>query len=135
RASWRAPILAAVLATGTVVATAEPPRRVACDEPLARLEARCGRLRVAENRARPRKRSIDLHLVVLPALGPRAAPDPVFFLAGRPADPVLCPRCRARPWPTAARLCRGSPVRRGLPAAGRRARRRPRASRAHPGPG
>lgn len=65
---------------------AAPPRWGACDEMLAHLDARCGWLTVPENRAFPRKRSIDLRLVILPARGPEAAADPVFFLAGGPGE-------------------------------------------------
>lgn len=47
--------------------------------------ARCLTLTVPENRANP-TRGIPLHIVVLPALRPDAAPDPIFFLAGGPGQ-------------------------------------------------
>jgi pimeloyl-ACP methyl ester carboxylesterase len=49
-------------------------------------DAYCGRLRVFENRASRQGRTIDLKIVVLPALGREAAPDPLFFLAGGPGQ-------------------------------------------------
>jgi pimeloyl-ACP methyl ester carboxylesterase len=44
----------------------------------------CGVLRVPEDRSHPEGRQIDLRVVVMPATGPTARPDPVFFLAGGP---------------------------------------------------
>lgn len=49
-------------------------------------DAYCGTLTVYENRATRQGRTIDLKIVVLPALGNDAAPDPVFFLAGGPGQ-------------------------------------------------
>lgn len=46
----------------------------------------CGTLRVFENRDARQGRTIDLNIVVLPALGNDAAPDPLFFLAGGPGQ-------------------------------------------------
>jgi pimeloyl-ACP methyl ester carboxylesterase len=47
--------------------------------------ALCGRLEVFENRTGGGAgRKISLRVVVLPARGPRPAPDPVFYLAGGP---------------------------------------------------
>ncbi len=47
--------------------------------------ARCGTVRVFENRDTREGRTIDLAYVVLPALG-KAQPDPVFVLAGGPGQ-------------------------------------------------
>lgn len=46
----------------------------------------CGSYAVWENRATREGRKIDLHIVVLPALGPDIAADPVFEFAGGPGD-------------------------------------------------
>ncbi|HEX8112681.1 MAG TPA: alpha/beta hydrolase [Kofleriaceae bacterium] len=46
----------------------------------------CGSHAVWENRATRQGRKIELRVVVLPALGPDAAPDPVFEFAGGPGD-------------------------------------------------
>jgi pimeloyl-ACP methyl ester carboxylesterase len=47
--------------------------------------ARCYRLAVPENRSTP-SRTIQLRIVVLPATGTVAQPDPVFYLAGGPGQ-------------------------------------------------
>ncbi len=47
-------------------------------------QARCGTFEVFEDRAAHNGRAIKLHIVVLEALGPVAAPDPVFWLDGGP---------------------------------------------------
>jgi pimeloyl-ACP methyl ester carboxylesterase len=44
----------------------------------------CGSLSVWENRATRQGRKIDLNVVVLPALGPNPAPDPVIYINGGP---------------------------------------------------
>lgn len=49
-------------------------------------DAYCGTLTVFENREARQGRTIDLKIVVLPALGNDAAPDPLFFLAGGPGQ-------------------------------------------------
>lgn len=46
----------------------------------------CGSYAVWENRTTRQGRKIDLRIVVLPALGPDVAPDPVFEFAGGPGD-------------------------------------------------
>jgi pimeloyl-ACP methyl ester carboxylesterase len=54
------------------------------------IDARCGTLRVLEDRslAAPNAadRKIDLHIMVLPARGRDPAPDPLFILAGGPGQ-------------------------------------------------
>lgn len=47
-------------------------------------EVLCGTMSVWENRTAKSGRKIDLHMVVLPALSPVPAPDPVFYLSGGP---------------------------------------------------
>lgn len=49
-------------------------------------DAYCGSLRVYENRQARTGRQIDLTIVVLPAVGNRPKPDPLFFLAGGPGQ-------------------------------------------------
>ena len=49
-------------------------------------DAYCGTLKVFENRETKQGRTIDLRIVVLPALGNDALPDPLFFLAGGPGQ-------------------------------------------------
>ena len=49
-------------------------------------DAYCGTLRVFENRETRQGRTIDLKIVVLPALGSDSASDPLFFLAGGPGQ-------------------------------------------------
>ena len=51
-------------------------------------EARCGTYEVRENRTARTGRTIPLYMVVLPARGPRPAPDPVFYLEGGPGIPA-----------------------------------------------
>jgi pimeloyl-ACP methyl ester carboxylesterase len=48
------------------------------------ISAQCGKHTVYENRAAQKGQQIDLNIVVLPATGERAAPDPLFFFAGGP---------------------------------------------------
>lgn len=49
-------------------------------------DAYCGTYTVYENRETRQGRTLDLRIVVLPALGNDARPDPVFFLAGGPGQ-------------------------------------------------
>jgi pimeloyl-ACP methyl ester carboxylesterase len=53
---------------------------------LASVQARCGILRVPEDRSSPGGAGIDLHVAVVPALNRRAAAAPVFLLAGGPGQ-------------------------------------------------
>ena len=50
------------------------------------VDAYCGTLTVYENRETRLGRTIDLKIVVLPALVSRPQPDPLFFLAGGPGQ-------------------------------------------------
>ena len=53
---------------------------------LASIAARCGVLKVPEDRSRPGGASIDLSIAVVPALNRRAAAAPLFILAGGPGQ-------------------------------------------------
>lgn len=50
--------------------------------------ALCGTHRVPENPTRPDGRMLELRVGVLPATGPDARPDPVFYLPGGPGAPA-----------------------------------------------
>lgn len=65
----------------------EPCSLTASGVPSA-VEAQCGKLSVAENRADPNSRRIDLALAWIPASG-EAAADPVFMIAGGPGQSAL----------------------------------------------
>jgi pimeloyl-ACP methyl ester carboxylesterase len=49
-------------------------------------ELLCGKYEVYENRATKTGRTITLNILIVPALTPAPAPDPVFFLAGGPGQ-------------------------------------------------
>ncbi len=51
--------------------------------------ARCARLKVPEDRARPGRRSIELAVAWVPSTARHPAPDPVVFLAGGPGQAAL----------------------------------------------
>jgi len=53
---------------------------------LASIAARCGVLKVPEDRSRPGGAAIDLSIAVVPALNRRAAAPPLFLLAGGPGQ-------------------------------------------------
>jgi hypothetical protein len=54
----------------------------ACQVPRFDGTARCGTVTVFENRRAKTGRTIDLNIVVVPAVSATPAPDPVFWLAG-----------------------------------------------------
>src|SRR5262245_58786116 len=66
--------------------SAPPPFLQACEIEGLESKALCGRYEVFEDRAAKRGRKIGLNMVVLPALAPKAAPDPIFFIAGGPGQ-------------------------------------------------
>ncbi len=86
--------LASALALGVVAGAAcglrpEPQaidRLKPCASDEGPTDAYCGALTVFENRDARQGRTIDLKIVVLPALGNDAAPDPLFLLAGGPGQ-------------------------------------------------
>ena len=53
------------------------------------MDAKCGTLEVAEDRAHPDGRKIDLYVAVLPATDPSARSEPVFFIAGGPGGSTV----------------------------------------------
>ena len=57
-----------------------------CDIPGLAGKARCGAHEVWENRDTKKGRRISLKIVVLPATGSPAAPDPLVYLAGGPSE-------------------------------------------------
>ncbi len=59
-----------------------------CSLPGIRETVRCATHAVWEDRAARKGRKIGLHIVILPALGPERAPDPVFFLGGGPGEGI-----------------------------------------------
>lgn len=73
--------------SGTMSARVTPRERLApCTIEGVTEKLLCGSYAVWENRTTRQGRKIDLHVVVLPALGPDRAPDPIFELAGGPGD-------------------------------------------------
>jgi pimeloyl-ACP methyl ester carboxylesterase len=50
------------------------------------LEARCGKLKVYEDRSASTSRQIELNLAVIPAISRNPAPDPLFFIPGGPGE-------------------------------------------------
>lgn len=88
--------LAAVAALLTAAAAVPaPPAAATLELAPCRLEhpsglnsvpARCGRLAVAEDPDLPAGRRIELAVAVVPAVSARAAPDPLFLLAGGPGQ-------------------------------------------------
>ncbi len=56
----------------------------ACQIPRFDGTTQCGTVTVFENRSTKTGRTIDLNIVVVPAVSPTPAPDPVFWLAGGP---------------------------------------------------
>jgi pimeloyl-ACP methyl ester carboxylesterase len=59
---------------------------VPCTVQGVRAQAKCGTVRVFEDRAKKGGRTIDLRVVVVPAVAASPKPDPVFFLAGGPGQ-------------------------------------------------
>ena len=57
-----------------------------CHFPNHSTELLCGKYRVYENRAAQTGRTISLNILIVPALTPAPADDPVFFLSGGPGQ-------------------------------------------------
>lgn len=55
----------------------------------ARVAAECGSFAVAENRAEPAGRTIELQVAVIPATTRRRTPDPLVFITGGPGQAAL----------------------------------------------
>lgn len=88
--------LGALLSPGSIVAdTARAagltlePCRISDADGLVSVEARCGRLAVAENPNEPQGPQIDLAIAVVPAVAMQAKPDPLFLLAGGPGQGAI----------------------------------------------
>ena len=73
------------------LAAPETLRLEPCTLPGLDRPARCGTHTVFEDRARGSGRTIGLNVVVLPARGARAAPDPLFVIAGGPGQGAATP--------------------------------------------
>ena len=76
-------------ASSTAAVSNEPVRRGSvvmkpCNNPSLSSDTLCGKYEVFEDRAAGKGRKIALNLVLLPATSARAAPDPLFYLAGGP---------------------------------------------------
>jgi pimeloyl-ACP methyl ester carboxylesterase len=56
---------------------------------LSSISARCGTLRVPEDPAHPKDRSIELKVAVVPALNRRSVAPPMFLLAGGPGQSAM----------------------------------------------
>jgi pimeloyl-ACP methyl ester carboxylesterase len=52
------------------------------------VSAKCGYLRVPEDRTHPEGRTLDLKAVVVPARDPKPEPDPLFYIRGGPGSIV-----------------------------------------------
>lgn len=83
-----AALTALVLFTAACASAPQAARLHPCQIPGVPFEARCGTHEVREDRTARAGRKIPLHIVVLPARGPRPAADPVFFLEGGPGIPA-----------------------------------------------
>src|SRR5438045_2007598 len=59
-----------------------------CHVPDVEEEVRCGTHEVYENRIAQKGRKIAIHVVLLPAKGPKVTPDPLVFLAGGGVAPA-----------------------------------------------
>jgi pimeloyl-ACP methyl ester carboxylesterase len=65
------------------------PCRVRDIDGLVSVEARCGKLAVAENPEEPGGAKIDLAIAVVPAIATQPRPDPLFLLAGGPGQGAI----------------------------------------------
>lgn len=81
-------LVSLLLLAACASAPSEPAPLRPCQIPGVPFEARCGTVTVREDRTARAGRTIPLQIVVLPARGPRPAPDPVFFLEGGPGIPA-----------------------------------------------
>jgi len=71
------------LIAAAILSAAPPFTAHPCSTELATAGARCGTVRVPENRSRPRSRNIDLSVIIIPASAERRLP-PLFDLEGGP---------------------------------------------------
>ncbi len=91
RAAWLLVVAAAVcLVAGSCSSAARPARSLQVKPcTVAQLAARCGTLVVPEDRLTGTGRTITVQFVVVPATGPRRAPDPVVYFAGGPGGSAV----------------------------------------------
>jgi pimeloyl-ACP methyl ester carboxylesterase len=88
----RFPVAAALLGSllaapaGATPRLALEPCRLEHPQGAGSVAARCGTLEVPENPDEPGGRRIGLAVAVIPAISTRAAPDPLFLLAGGPGQ-------------------------------------------------
>jgi pimeloyl-ACP methyl ester carboxylesterase len=81
--------LAACLALVSCASSSAPSaldRLHQCSSDEGPTDAYCGTFKVFEDRQAKSGRTLDLKIVILPALSPDAKPDPLFFLAGGPGQ-------------------------------------------------
>lgn len=90
---WPLGAAAAAAATSTTAAARLPTAQLPLHEcrlehplQLASMPARCGVLKVPEDRSQSGGATIDLHVAVVPALNRRATAAPLFVLAGGPGQ-------------------------------------------------
>ena len=78
-------VMVVVGCTAPSVSTPKPTVELTdCAQDTGIAAAECGKVEVYEDRAAGEGRTIDLNVVVLPAVKSSAKPDPLFFLAGGP---------------------------------------------------
>ena len=78
--------------TRSSASDATPPLKLQfepCRNPKLDESAHCGKYEVFEDRAAKTGRKIALNVMMLPATEPKAAPDPVFFIAGGPGQSAV----------------------------------------------
>ncbi len=76
-------------ATAGTAAVAFERCRISGADGLVSVEARCGRLTVAEDPDDPDGPVIDLAIAVVPAVATQAKPDPLFLIAGGPGQGAI----------------------------------------------
>jgi len=86
----RLSVLAALLSAAPWAAAAAPPLALKpCRISGLATEVRCGQLQRPLDPSQPQGKTIDLHVVVVPALARNKLPDPVVFLAGGPGQSAI----------------------------------------------
>jgi pimeloyl-ACP methyl ester carboxylesterase len=90
RLSFLAVLLLSACSSGASTPTAPGVELTDCQLSMPgtsqRVDARCGKLAVYENRAAANGRQIELNIAVVPAISRNPAPDPLIFLAGGPGE-------------------------------------------------
>ena len=86
-----APYLGAARPAAALDAATLPLSECRLEHPLklTSIAARCGTLRVPENREDPRSAAIELNVAVVPALNRRSSAPPLFLLAGGPGQSAV----------------------------------------------